>query len=126
MRLLYIEDSPTTVRMVTKLLASDGHRVTSAPDVRAGLMLAIREKPDVILMDFDLPFVNGLDAVSILRSSEAMKQTPIVMVTASATDAEAPHFLERGCDAFVAKPVDKERLLKAIQTAIEKRSGVNG
>ncbi len=123
MRILYIEDNPDTVRMVRKLLATSGHTLSHAPDVRKGLMLAMREKPDVILMDYDLPYVNGMDAIMMLRTSERMKKTPIIMVTASATDAEAAHFLKNGCDGFVPKPIDKQRLLDTIDMVYRAASG---
>ena len=122
MRVLYIEDDPNSIHIVGKMLTTDKHRLFSAPDVRQGLMLAVREKPDVILMDFDLPGVNGLDAVMMLKTSERMKNTPIIMVTASATDNEAPYFLKNGCDGFVPKPIAKERLLTAIREVVGKDS----
>jgi CheY-like chemotaxis protein len=122
MRILYIEDNPKTVRMISKMLGTAGYRLTSAPDVRIGLRQAIRDMPDVILMDYDLPYVNGLEAVALLRNSVRLKATPIIMVTASATDAEAGKFFEAGCDGFVPKPVSKDRLISTIQAVKEQPS----
>jgi CheY-like chemotaxis protein len=103
------------VRLISKMLGRAGYRLTSAPDVRIGLRQAMRDMPDVILMDYDLPYVNGLEAVAMLRGSTRLKNTPIIMVTASATDAESGPFLRAGCDGFVPKPVSKERLISTIQ-----------
>ena len=118
MRVLHIEDDDSFVRLISKMLHATGYQVTSAPDVRRGLMLAIRERPDVILLDYDLPHVSGLEAVELLRDSIRLRNIPIVMVTAYATDAEAESFLTRGCDAFVPKPVDRHRLISTIEQVV--------
>lgn len=123
MRILYIEDDPLMVRLVVKMLSSAGYRLTSAPDVRVGLRQAIRDMPDVILMDYNLPYVNGLEAVMMLRNSARLSRTPIIMVTADATDAEAHKFLDAGCDGFVPKPIHKERLIRTIQVVTRPSAG---
>jgi len=122
-RILYIDDDPSAIRMVGKLLNSTDYRLTGAKDVRNGIVQAMREKPDLIFMDFDLPHVNGLDAVMMLKNSQHLGHVPIIMITASATDQEAKHFLSKGCDGFIPKPVSKERLISTIKSVLEKTNG---
>ncbi|MEM6528821.1 MAG: response regulator [Chloroflexota bacterium] len=122
MRILYIDDDPSAIRMIGKLVGTAGYRLTGAGDVRQGIVTAMREKPDLILMDFDLPGVNGLDAVMMIKKSGSLGQTPIIMVTASATDEEAHIFLNKGADGFVPKPVSKDRLLETIKNVMNKKN----
>ena len=122
-RILYIDDDPGAIRMVGKLVGTDGHRLTGAGDVRQGIVTAMREKPDLILMDYDLPGVNGLDAVMMIKKSGTLGKTPIVMISASATDEEAHRFLNKGCDGFIPKPVSKERLLATITDVYKRKTG---
>jgi len=119
MLVLYIEDDPSAVRMVTKMLRPRGYTVCSAGDARQGLRMAMQERPDLILMDYNLPGVNGLDAVMMLRGSTQLKNIPVVMVTAHATEQEAQYFLQAGCDDFLAKPVTSQRLVSTIEKHIK-------
>lgn len=115
MKILYIEDDPNSQRLVSMYLQVAGHRLTTANDARIGLKLAYRERPDVILMDYHLPGVNGMDAVDLIRTTERLKHTPVIAVTASAAQKEAGRFLSRGFDALVPKPIDRHLLVQTIE-----------
>lgn len=114
MKILYIEDDPSSQRLVSMYLQVAGHQVTLAGDARVGLKLAYRENPDVILIDYHLPGINGMDAVDLIKTTERLKHTPIIAVTASAAIREAERFLSNGFDALVPKPINRHFLVEEI------------
>jgi len=113
MRILYIEDDPNAARLMEKILMSVGCRMIHMDDIRKGMRELIINKPDLILLDNHLPFINGKDALLMLKGSPSLKRIPVVMVTAS--DITAAEFIQAGSDGFVAKPVRKAALLDEIQ-----------
>ncbi len=112
MRILYIEDDPAAARLMEKILISVGCRMIHMDDIRKGMRELIINKPDLILLDNHLPFINGKDALFMLKGSPSFKHVPVIMVTAS--DITAAEFSQAGSDGFVAKPVQKANLLEEI------------
>jgi DNA-binding response OmpR family regulator len=114
MKILYIEDDPTSSRLVSMHLRVGGHMLITARDAREGLRLAYRERPDVILLDYQLPGIDGLQAVDLLKTTDRLVNTPVIAVTAAGTAADGRSFIAAGCDGFVPKPINGKALLAEI------------
>jgi CheY-like chemotaxis protein len=121
MKILYIEDDPDSERLAALFLRTGGHRLIGAKDARQGLKLAYREAPDVIMIDYHLPTVNGQQAVDLLKTTGRLKDTPILAVTASVNQSDIQNFMKSGCDGFIPKPFNREHLLAEIERVVAER-----
>jgi two-component system cell cycle response regulator DivK len=103
--ILVIEDNPANMKLATLLLAKDGHAVLCAVDAETGLTLARARRPDLILMDVQLPAMDGLAATSLLKRDPATAAIPVIALTAMASQADREKSELAGCDAYIAKPL---------------------
>ncbi len=117
-KILYIEDNPLNMRLVRKILTSLGHCMIEAMDGLSGVTIAAREKPDLILMDINLPDIDGFEATSRLKSDRILANIPIIALTANAMHGDRERCLAAGCDGYIAKPVSKQELRDAIATFV--------
>ncbi len=115
-KILYIEDNPQNMRLVRKILRSAGYDVLEATEGLSGVALAAREVPDLILMDVNLPDINGLEATARLKASPQLSWIPVVAVTANAMHGDRENCIAAGCDGYLAKPVMKNELLQTVAT----------
>jgi two-component system cell cycle response regulator DivK len=113
-RVLIIEDNPANMTLATFLLQSAGHSVLSAADAEAGLTLAREEQPDLILMDIQLPGMDGLEATMLLKRSDATRAIPVIALTALAMKGDEERIRAAGCDDYIAKPMRYQEFLAAI------------
>ena len=109
-KILYIEDQPDNRMLVRSVLVPAGYAVLEAADGLSGIEVALREKPAVILLDINLPGIDGYEVVAILRSFPHLAETPIVAVTAYAMAGDRERTLVAGCDGYIEKPIDVDRL----------------
>jgi two-component system, cell cycle response regulator DivK len=117
-RILVVEDNPTNMKLVTMLLARVGHAVIGAPDAEVGLTLARGEHPDLILMDMQLPGMDGLAATALLKADEATRAIPVIALTALAMKGDEARILAAGCDGYIAKPLAYKELLAVIEAQL--------
>jgi two-component system cell cycle response regulator DivK len=117
---LVIEDNPANMKLACLLLRHAGHAVLRAADAEAGLTLARADHPDLILMDIQLPGMDGLAATALLKNDPATAGIPIIALTAMAMKADQERSALAGCDAYIAKPLRHKELLVAIDTLLEK------
>lgn len=113
-KILYVEDNPQNMRLVKKILMAAGYEVLEAYEGLAGIATAAREQPDLILMDINLPDINGLEATQRLKSSPQVAWIPVIAVTANAMHGDRDHCLAAGCDGYLAKPIMKNELLTTV------------
>jgi len=106
--ILCVEDNPQNMRLVRKILQHQGYQVLEAEDGLSGVQMALDDKPDLILMDVNLPDIDGLEAT---RRIKAQVGIPIVALTANAMYGDEERCLAAGCDGYLAKPVSKDVLL---------------
>jgi two-component system cell cycle response regulator DivK len=111
---LIVEDNPTNMTLVVFLLQSAGYTVLSAADAEAGLTLAREERPDLILMDIQLPGMDGLEATALLKGDDATRAIPVIALTALAMRGDEERIRAAGCDGYIAKPMQYQELLAAI------------
>ncbi len=117
---LIVEDNPANMTLATFLLESAGHTVLSAIDAETGLTLAREKRPDLILMDIQLPGMDGLQATGILKSDDATRSIPVIALTALAMKGDEERIRAAGCDGYIAKPLDYKGFLATIATHLEK------
>src|SRR6185369_10823078 len=119
-RILVIEDNPANMKLATLLLIKAGHTTLSAVDAETGLTLARAEKPDLILMDVQLPGMDGLAATALLKKDPHTAAIPIIALTAMAMKDDREKTRAAGCDAYIAKPLRYQELYAAIDRLLAK------
>ncbi len=118
--ILIIEDNPRNLKLVRDVLAVKGYTTIEAVTAEDGIELARDRHPDLILMDIQLPGMNGIDALKILRSESGTATIPVLAVTASVMQDDRRLIVEAGFDAYVAKPINLRDFLDAVRVALER------
>jgi two-component system cell cycle response regulator DivK len=117
--ILYVEDNDDNVYMLQmRFELLGGIAFTSAGDGESGCKKAMEEEPDIILMDLDLPVINGWEATRRIKANKSTRHIPIIALTAHAMSGSREEALAAGCDDFDTKPVNFERLLGKINSLI--------
>ena len=116
--ILYVEDNAANMKLAVFLLSSAGHTIVSATDAEAGLALARAERPDLILMDIQLPKMSGLDATRQLRNDPRTAGVPIIVVTSFALSGDEHKATAAGATAYLAKPYSPRALLAKIREIV--------
>jgi two-component system cell cycle response regulator DivK len=111
-KVLYIEDNPDNMRLVQRALESRGYHLLKAMKGLEGVAIAEKEKVDLILLDINLPDIDGYEVARRLRASSKLqlKTTPIIAVTANALKGDAQKALDAGCDVYMSKPINIREL----------------
>jgi two-component system cell cycle response regulator DivK len=113
-KVLIVEDNPANMTLAVFLLQSAGYTVLSARDAEAGLTLARDEQPDLILMDIQLPGMDGLAATVLLKRADATRAIPVIALTALAMKGDEERIRAAGCDGYIDKPIRYQEFLAAI------------
>ncbi len=118
---LVIDAAPEVVRLVTKIFEARGLTVRAAADGQAGLDAAIAQPPDLVLLDLDLPRLDGWEVCKRLKADERTRHIPIVMMTAAhATPDAARRGVDGGADEYLAKPFLREVLVHNVERLLER------
>ncbi|HXG57061.1 MAG TPA: response regulator [Vicinamibacterales bacterium] len=117
-KVLIVEDNPANMTLAVFLLESAGHTVISATNAEAGLTLARGEKPALILMDIQLPGMDGLEATTLLKQDEATRAIPVIALTALAMKGDEERIRAAGCDGYIAKPLSYRDFLATISAQL--------
>lgn len=121
-RILVIEDNVANMKLASLLLRHADHGVLCAVDAEAGLTVARKELPDLILMDIQLPGMDGLAATAILKRDPLTAAIPVVALTAMAMKEDREKSRQAGCDAYITKPLDYRQLYATIDALLGERS----
>ena len=113
-RVRIVEDNPANMKLATFLLQSAGHIVLSVTDAEAGVTLAHSEQPDLILMDIQLPGMDGLEATALLKQDDATRAIPVIALSALAMKGDEERIRAAGCDGYIAKPMGIQNFLATI------------
>ena len=113
--ILYVEDTEMNRKIVRALLKNTTYKLLEAHDGEAGVAAALEQKPDLILMDVQLPKMSGIDATRKLRAEAATAQTPILVITSFALSGDEQKAKEAGATAYLAKPYSPRDLLALIR-----------
>ena len=113
-KVLIIEDNPANMTLAVFLLQSVGHTVLTATDAETGLSLARDEQPNLILMDVQLPGMDGLEATMLLKGLDATRAIPVIALTALAMKGDEERIRAAGCDGYIAKPMRYREFLAVV------------
>lgn len=122
LRVQLIEDNEQNRYLLNFLLAARGHQVTAAVDGISGIQMAQALKPDVILLDIQLPGMHGYDVARGLRSIPELAKTPIIAVTSYAMPGDREKALAAGCDNYIEKPIDPETFVQDVERIVQELS----
>lgn len=115
-KILLVDDSATS-RLTNRLLLGKypNYEVISACDGKQGVELALKQKPDVIVMDIEMPRMTGLEACKFLRQQEATRNIPIFLLTTKSGDSVVREGYANGCNEFLSKPVNESKLVTLLR-----------
>jgi two-component system cell cycle response regulator DivK len=116
--ILVVEDNAANMTLARFLLESVGHTVLGATDAEAGLALARGQHPRLILMDIQLPGMDGLEATASLKRDEATRAIPVVALTALAMKGDEERIRAAGCDGYIAKPMQYAEFLATVAAVL--------
>ncbi len=114
-KILYIEDNEQNLYLVRFLLEKNGYEVFSAMDGQEGIGTATTVKPDLILLDIQLPLMDGYAVARILRTNPELAETPIVAVTSYAMAGDRDKALAAGCNGYIEKPINPDTFMQQIE-----------
>ena len=117
-RVLVIEDNPANMKLACLLLRNAGHVPLCAVDAEAGLTMARAERPELILMDMQLPGMDGLQATTLLKKDPATAAIPVIALTAMAMKEDQEKVRAAGCDAYIVKPLRYQEVYAAIDALL--------
>lgn len=117
-RILIIEDNAANMRLACLLLVTAGHEPLCAADAEAGIAMAHTEHPALILMDIQLPGMDGLAATVLLKQNPATAAIPVIALTAMAMKEDREKTRAAGCDAYIAKPLSYQELYATIDSLL--------
>lgn len=117
--ILYVEDNRENRLLVKRILMVEGYRVIEAENAATALNVLENEKPNLILMDINMPDVDGYTLTTRLRSKNILSGTPIIALTANVMRGDRERSLEAGCDGYIQKPVDVDLLPSQIESYLQ-------
>lgn len=121
-RVLVVEDDPAIGRLLRRSLTDRGDVVTVATDGASGLAIALREQPEVVLLDLGLPDLSGLEVLTMLR---AVSQVPVIVITAQDDDRTVVKALDSGADDYLVKPFGSEQLAARIRAVLRRAAAAS-
>ena len=120
-KILVVEDNPQNMRLIEMALRARSYALLKATDGREALDMAVKDHPDLIIMDIQLPKMSGLDVTRRLRQMPEFSDIPIIALTAYAMKGDREKFTEAGCDAYLAKPISTRGLPEMIAEMLGRR-----
>lgn len=118
-RTLIIEDNANNMYLITFLLKNSGHEVLQAFDGQSGVDLAKKETVDLILLDIQLPKMNGYEVAQALRKDDSLNGVPIVAITSYAMPGDQEKALDSGCDGYIKKPINPDTFVAEIEAYLK-------
>lgn len=123
MKILIVEDNPANMKLVSDLLKRQGYAILEATDADAGIAIARSEIPALILMDIQLPGMDGISALKILKQDEKTRRIKTIALTALAMSGDKERLLGAGFDNYMSKPIRYKELLQTVASLLNKEDG---
>ena len=117
---LIVEDNEKNMKLVRDILRAKGYETMEAGTAEEGIKLAQERIPDLVLMDIQLPGMNGMEALKVLRANSATAHIPVVAITASVMQQDRQQIMDTGFDGFIEKPIDLRAFLATVQAALKR------
>ncbi|MET0106642.1 MAG: response regulator [Sedimenticola sp.] len=114
-RALMIEDNPDNSVLISKLLKRAGYQVLLAETGEEGCRRAVEDRPDFVLLDIQLPDIDGLEVLSRIRAETSSRKLPVIAVTSYAMSGDRERMLAAGCNGYIEKPIDPHRVIAQIR-----------
>lgn len=114
-KILIVEDNELNMKLFTDLLETSGYEIVGTRDGTEALGLARQHRPDLILMDIQLPEVSGLDVTRWIKEDDELSDIPVIAVTAFAMKGDEERIREGGCEAYISKPISIGRFLETVR-----------
>ncbi len=119
--ILIVDDQPINVKLLHVVLRKNGYTTLEAIDGKQGVEMARAQRPDLILMDKNMPVMDGLEATRILKGDNTTKDIPIICISSSAMKGDRKIILESGFDEYISKPVDIYKILEIVAQYIQRQ-----
>jgi len=123
-KILYVEDNIDNRTLIRRILVSEGYDLIEAKDAAEALQLIEQSKPDLILMDINMPDLDGYTLTAKIRKTRGYEMTPIIAITANVMRGDREKTIEAGCDGYIQKPIDIDDFLGEVQRFIARRTHV--
>jgi two-component system cell cycle response regulator DivK len=120
-RILIVEDNPKNLKLIRDLLQFKGYQTIEADSAEAGIELAREQHPTLILMDIQLPGIDGRKAMKVLKADASTQQIPIIALTASAMKGDRERLLAEGFDGYIPKPIDIKAFPEQLESFLSER-----
>ena len=120
--ILIVEDNEKNLKLVRDVLQVKGFATVEAGSAEDGIKLAAQRKPDLILMDIQLPGMNGIEALKVLRSDPETKPIPVIAVTASVMQQDRTLITQAGFDGYIGKPINIKEFLDSVREALARKA----
>jgi two-component system, cell cycle response regulator DivK len=117
--ILIVEDNEKNLKLVRDILRHNGHSTLEATTGAEGVRIAIASRPDLVLMDIQLPDIDGIEALRLIRDVPAVGSVPVIAVSASVMPDDQQKIVTSGFDAFIAKPINLKQFLDTVQRFLE-------
>jgi len=118
-RILYIEDNHENRILVKRVLEAEGYTVIEAPNAKVGMAHAQADRPDLILMDINLPEVDGYTTTARIKATPGLESVKVIALTANVMKGDREKTLAAGCDGYIQKPIDVDQLPRQIARFLE-------
>lgn len=118
-RVLVIEDNEDNMKLISFILEKNGYDTIKAGSGREGIEVALTEQPDFILLDIQLPDMDGLEVIKALRQSDTCSGIPTIAVTSYAMSGDRDRLLAAGCNGYIEKPIDPETVVSEIRQVLD-------
>jgi two-component system, cell cycle response regulator DivK len=121
-RVLIIEDNENNMELISFILEVNGDQILKAVNGLEGVLRALHDKPDYIILDIQLPDIDGLEVLKRIRTSEEGKNIPVIAMTSYAMSGDKEKMLKAGCNGYIEKPIDPERVISQIKEVLDQVS----
>lgn len=122
--ILYVEDNPDNRTLVRRILLSEGYKLLEATNAFEALEILKTTRPDLILMDINMPDMDGYALTAKIKTTPGFERVPILALTANVMRGDREKTLEAGCDGYIQKPIDIEQLVKEIERFLSRSRNV--
>lgn len=118
-KVLIVEDNENNMELISFIIEANGAETIQAVNGLSGVEMALNENPDYVILDIQLPDIDGLEVLKRIRASEEGKDVPVIAMTSYAMAGDKERMIDAGCNGYIEKPIDPERVIGQIEKILE-------